>query len=90
VAYARKILDLIHDYHHPEQRKQPLPQDERSGFYYPLNLVAAGYQEWKATGRYPDPEELSKRLNTRFKGDIDYLSDSIEKLRPKPKDKPDG
>jgi hypothetical protein len=51
---------------------------------YPFNLVMHGWKEWKATGRYPDPVELAKRIKPNFVADIDNLERLVESGRPKP------
>lgn len=38
--------------------------------------------EKKATGRYPDPEELARRIKPRWKRDIDHIAELIERTRP--------
>ena len=43
-----------------------------------------GWKEYKATGRYPDREELANRINSSFVADIDYLDGLIEQSKPDP------
>jgi hypothetical protein len=75
-------MEITYFYHHPEKRLVKPPDEERGGFYNPLGLVIEGWQEWKATGVRPDPEELARRLNTRWKGDLDYFDEMIQRTRP--------
>jgi hypothetical protein len=79
-------MNIIYYYWHPEQTPQKSREEDRGGFWYPFKLVLIGWREWKSTGRYPDPEELAKRIKPRFVDDINYLDELIERGKPK-KDK---
>jgi hypothetical protein len=81
-------MEIVYDYHHPEARATPKREDDRGGFYNPLSLVIAGAEVHQTTGQYPDPEQLAKSINTRFKGDIDYWHTLIERGRPKETNRP--
>lgn len=78
-------MDTVYFYWHPDEAKAKGVKEDRGGFYTPsLTLIAAGWEVKKHTGQYPDPEDLAKRMNTRFKLDIDYFDELIERGRPAP------
>ncbi len=77
-------MDTIYYYHRPEMIPKPVQAEDRGGFYHPFDLVVEGWGEWKKTGVVPDPEELAKRINRRWKGDLQYFDTLIENGRPKP------
>lgn len=79
-------MDTVYYYHHSNEIPKPLPGESQDGFYYPFNLVLAGWQEWKATGRYPNPIELAKRINSKFKGDIDHWQSLLDQGKPPPEE----
>lgn len=77
-------MDTVYYYHHPDQIPNQPQTEVRDGFYNPFELVMEGVMQRKRTGLTPDPEKLMKRLNRRWKGDLDYLERLIENGRPKP------
>lgn len=79
-------MDTIHYMHHPEQIPVKPRELERNGFAFPFNLVVLGYSEFRSTGRYPNPLELAKRINPQFVADINYLSELIDRAKPKQDD----
>jgi hypothetical protein len=81
---VERLFDVVYYYHHPDEAPTPTQETDRGGFYHPFELVSAGWVEWKRTGVLPDPEDLARRLNRRWTGDLEYFDSLIESGRPKP------
>jgi hypothetical protein len=74
------MLKIANSYHQTSGQKQ---QPTHDGFWWPMDeMVIPGWQEWKATGRYPNPYELARRIVPSFKEDIDNFNILIEGARP--------
>ena len=79
-------MDTVYYYWHSTEAPKPSKETDRGGFRHPFQLVLYGWKEHKATGRYPDPEELARRIKPNFVADIDYFNELIERGRPTPPD----
>jgi len=73
----------VYLYHHSDKTPVAKREDDRAGFYYPFDLVVSGWSEWQKTGRIPHPKELSDRLVIRWRDDLNYFGELIERGRPK-------
>lgn len=77
------MLDIIHYYWHPESIPVKPREEDRGGFYFPLELVIEGWRERDKTGRTPHPKELSGRLVKRWVDDLNYFAELLERGKPK-------